>query len=79
MNVCSLEDDDYEGLFITQSDNSSSGSSNNLSILGDGTDISSPCVSLIPPKQKADECHYSDISDDDFEIPSSQIPHKDVE
>ena len=62
METFSLEDDECPELFITQS------GSNNVTgeefgsisgdILGDGTDVSSPCVSIM-------QSQYSDISDDD--------------
>ena len=72
MEVFSLEEDDCNELFITQScsgDNNSVNSSVNdgfSGVLGDPMDFASPCSSLV-------NAHYSDISDDDFEIPSSQM------
>ena len=68
MDLFSLEDDDGNDLFITQSSNSSNGNNSN-SVIGDGSDFSSPCVSLVS-KNAAPQ--YEDISDDDFEIPCSQ-------
>lgn len=71
MEVCSLEDEDYSQLFITQS----SPKRNNDKvpkncIIGEPMDFGSPCVSLLNPDQQP---HYSDISDDDFDmIPCSQ-------
>ena len=74
MEICSLEDDDYEGLFITQSDKSlnNSGITGNSSILGDPMDFSSPLVTLTPRgENKMPE--YSDISDDELDpFPCSQ-------
>ena len=68
MDLFSLEeDDDYEGLFITQS----SSNSDNSGLLGNPEDFTSPCVSL--EAQKGHGAQYSDISDYDFDIPSSQI------
>ena len=63
----SLEEDDGNELFITQS----SPKRRKLSgILGDGMDFSSPLVSLVPSRKN--EPYYLDISDDDFtDIPSS--------
>ena len=70
MDNFSLEDNDSQSLFITQSSNSDI---SNI-ITGDPSDFSSPCVSLLSQREGDDNAHYSDISDDDFEIPSSQIP-----
>ena len=67
MNVLSLEDDDYEGLFITQSDPKNVGSQ----------DFVSPCVSLVSQKSNAEPI-YENISDaEDFQIPSSQMVNVD--
>ena len=74
MEICSLEDDDYDGMFITQSSTNTqeSVSNGNNSILGDPMDFSSPMVTLTPcgGNQSA---QYSDISDDDMDpFPCSQ-------
>ena len=71
MSVFSLEEDDCESLFITQSSMNSGNSQNNDGILGDPMDFSSPCASVIS-RESATQGKYSDISDDDFEIPCSQ-------
>ena len=71
MDVFSLEDEEYEHLFITQS----SDNSEKNAILEDPNDFSSPCVSLVPQRANI-EARYSDISDDEFDIPSSQISDK---
>ena len=63
MEVFSLEDDDGNDLFITQSSTLDKDLSQNNSILGDSANFSSPCVSIIPGVS----AHYSDISDDDFQ------------
>ena len=77
MEVFSLEEDDCPELFITQSSSDSNGIENN-SILVDENDFQSPCVSLVsPPKQNALGGNYEDISDDDFDIPSSQLQMSD--
>ena len=60
----SLEDDDGDQLFITQSPKESD-KGGDSSVLGEGGNFQMPCFSLVDNK-------YSDISDDDFEIPSSQ-------
>ena len=69
MELFSLEDEEYNQLFITQSSNNSVNVTENVgnsSILRDPLDFKSPCVSVLSDK-------YSDISDDEFDIPSSQI------
>ena len=77
MDVFSLEDDDGNELFITQSSNDDN-ATNGLSIIGDGNDFLSPCVSILDKsKGVSDQQHYEDISDDDFEIPSSQVVSED--
>ena len=76
MDVFSLEDDDCNDLFITQSSNSDESAekvSNNVQILGKDTDFSSPLCSIVSGSKPA-EAQYSDISDEeDFQIPSSQM------
>ena len=67
MDVFSLEDEGND-LFLTQKDPEHKFDVKNVGILGDGSDFVSPCVSLVSVKQD----QYSDISDDDFEFPSSQ-------
>ena len=70
MEIFSLEDDDCPELFITQSGSSESANQseigNKSGILGEPSDFSSPCVSILGAK-------YSDISDDeDVFFPQSQ-------
>ena len=65
MDVFSLEEDDGNELFLTQSSNSDKQVNPNFGILGDSSDFSSPCVSLVRPV-------YEDISEDEFEFPSTQ-------
>ena len=71
MSAFSLEDDDCESLFITQSSVKSDESVNDVGILPDPLDFSSPCESLVS-RGNISESKYSDISDDDSEIPPSQ-------
>ena len=71
MDTFSIEDDDGDSLFITQSSDKSD-KSDNVGILGDSSDFSSPCVSLIS-SGKVGDAQYSDISEDEFDIPCSQI------
>ena len=63
MELFSLKDHGNE-LFITQESKNDRGVGID-SILGDGLDFASPCMSLLDSK-------YSDISEDEFRIPSSQ-------
>ena len=73
MEVFSLEEDECPDLFLTQSSVNVQDNNRNNSILGDGMDFQSPCVSLIPAARfDGMASHYEDISDDDFQIPSSQ-------
>ena len=71
MDVFSLEEDDGDEIFITQSSQQSSQVDEvenvvkNSPILGDASDLRKSLVSLLDSK-------YSDICDDDFEIPCSQ-------
>ena len=75
MELFSLEDDDANDLFITQSSILDNNSSQNGGILGEPTDFSSPCASIV----SGTSAKYSDISDDDFDdISCSQIQHKDM-
>ena len=72
MDMFSLEDDDANELFITQTPSSSNVGIGNSGIMADNMDFTSPCKSLIPDgvQKKFD---FSDISDDEiFEIPCSQ-------
>ena len=73
MDVFSLEEDDCSQLFITQSLPKSGENRGLISdILGNGSDFTSPCVSLVNRRSIHDP-QYSNISDDDFvDIPSSQ-------
>ena len=71
MEVLSLEDDEYEGLFITQSDRIVNGSDGGgiSGVVNEGNSNAATSLS----QADADVPMYSDISDDDaFEIPSSQ-------
>ena len=66
MEIYSLEEDDYSGMFLTQTPRVEKVEN---PILPDPSDFKSPCVSLIGGIKAA----YSDISEDeDFEMPSSQ-------
>ena len=75
MDVFSLEDDDCNDLFITQSSNEDINDCNvgcNLQILGKEDDFSAPLSSIVSGST-GNPTVYSDISDDnDFQIPSSQ-------
>ena len=84
MDVFSLEDDDYDSLFITQLDTNNNGKDNTgvfgesvSGVLGDGTNFLSPRVSIVSQSASV-PAQYSDISDDDFNIPSSQPVHMDT-
>ena len=69
MELFSLEDDEGSDLFITQSSpkrNNNVSQNDGLKLLPDGMDFQSPCSSIL-------NAHYSDISDDDFDMHSSQI------
>ena len=65
MDIFSLEDEDNNGLFITQSGVNGLEAVNVTGgpITGDHADFQSPCVSLIGGRNS----QYSDILDDDFE------------
>ena len=77
MEVFSLEDDDCEGMFITQEPSKLQEIDGDKSVLGDGLDFSSPCVSLTS-QSSLGAAVYEDISDNDaFDIPCSEPP-KDV-
>ena len=68
MDTFSLEDDNYDSLFITQS----SDKCDYVGILGDPSDFLSPCVSLVS-QGKVGDTKYSDISENKYEIPHSQL------
>ena len=74
MEIYSLEEDDGHELFLTQNSATKDINGRKTAILGDGMDFQSPCALLI---HAADfnivGSQYKDISDDDFEIPSSQV------
>ena len=72
MEICSLEEDENQIVF-TQTGACNKGAGRNIGIIGNENDFTSPCSSVLDVKQ----LQYSDISDDDFEIPSSQIPKDD--
>ena len=67
MENLSLEDDEVGWVFVTQQDPSGNSVSNG--VLGDPSDFTSPCASILSASQQ----DYSDISDDDFDLPSSQM------
>ena len=72
MQLFSLEDDDANELFITQTPSVEKSRINLAELIGDGTDFVSPCVSLVDRKENK-VAAYSDISDDEmFDIPCSQ-------
>lgn len=81
MDMFSLEEDDnYHNMFITQTpkdthvtseDNYGSFSGENDQILGiNALDFQSPFSSLVT--NRSNVTHYSDISDEEFDIPLSQ-------
>ena len=78
MEVYSLEDDGFSGLFLTQESHESVSISDNRNhggIIGDPMDFTSPCVGLTGRNNGSTAGVYEDISDDDdFNIPSSQVP-----
>ena len=77
IDVFSLEEDDYNGLFITQSDNSVRNVAESNKIPLDRSDFSSPCISIVL-QQSMDRPVYEDISDvNDLEISSSQMDKND--
>ena len=67
MDVYSLEEDENQ-LFLTQRDSQRDSTSEESLILRNPLDFASPCASLLGVKQD----QYSDISDDEFDIPCSQ-------
>ena len=73
MEVFFLEEEDSNEMFLTQVSQEDKNCDDNRSIFGDGMDFQSPCVSL---RRDANfnlmSSQYDDISDEDFEIPSSQ-------
>ena len=72
MDLFSLEDDDVRELFITQTPSVQKVGSDLVGLIGDESDFSLPCVSLVN-QVKNNSAHYSDISDDEiFNIPCSQ-------
>ena len=78
MEVFSLEDE-YEGLFLTQSGSSVEKEKvGNSPICGNPMDFQSPCVSL-RNLSAGENPVYSDISDaEDFDIPSSQVSEQEI-
>ena len=72
MDVFSLENDDFNGMFITQSDPDVSDNGNKSQISTSGSSTSGSMLSLLT-ENSSDFPVYEDISDDDFEIPPSQI------
>ena len=75
MDVFSLEEEDSNELFITQSPKANEDvvEMENMSILGDGFDFTSPMVSIgSDGRMNSVGDPYEDISDEDFEIPPSQ-------
>ena len=71
MECISLEEDSCR---IVPSQEKPNGSLN-CGIIGDEMDFQSPVNSVIRREQP----HYSDISDDDFEFPSSQREFKEMQ
>ena len=72
MEVFSLEDDEYNGLFITQQSNEISDVSDvkneedsGVFLGGDSFDFGAPCVSLMP-KVEPYNPQCKDISEDEF-------------
>ena len=73
MDMCSLEEDDYSGLFITQADPVKKDSNDGVKILPEGNDFEVPCISLVS-QVSVHKPIYEDISDDEiFDIPSLQV------
>ena len=68
MDHFSLEDDEYNDIFITQTPKAQMVNDVNVGILSNGTDFLSPLVGLVSGMAPL----YSDISEDEFEFPSSQ-------
>ena len=80
MEVFSLEEDDVSGMFITQEPKCSQVEKEELECDEDElfcgakhSDFQLPYVSGVKPNG-LEGAQYSDISDDDFEITSSQMP-----
>ena len=69
MDQFSLEDDEYNSIFITQTPKAQKVDEYNVGILPNGNDFGSPLVGLV----SGSVAQYSDISEDEFEIPSSQL------
>ena len=73
MELYSLEEDEENELFITQTPSESNGVENFGGLIGDPMDFQSPCALLVGNKKP----QYSDISnEEDFEIPCSQVTNK---
>ena len=73
MELFSLEEDEGNELFITQTPSEKKDEDKFGGILGDPMDFSSPCKSVIGEGNNTSQ-QYSDISDDEnFDIPSSQM------
>ena len=76
MDVFSLEDEDCNELFITQSSKNESDGRRESIILGDPMDFGRPLgsivTSVLTPASESNLPQYEDISDDDFDIPLSQ-------
>ena len=71
MEVMSLEEDEYESMFITQSDRIING--NSAVISGESEKSDADDLDL-PLEGQENIAMYSDISDaEDFQIPSSQV------
>ena len=74
IDVYSLMEDACSDLFITQSSGDKN-SNNSLSVIGNGSVFLSPCVSIVKSGNVGSNVtQYEDISDDDFDIPCSQMP-----
>ena len=70
MDVFSLEEDDTNGLFLTQQPKVDKVETYNFDMGGDLLEIDS--VGISQSEDYATEMAFEDISDDDFQMPSSQ-------
>ena len=72
MDTFSLEDNDANELFITQTPSNNNDGVKLIGSLADPMDFSSPCQSLLPASASK-SVDFSDISDEEiFDIPCSQ-------
>ena len=70
MDVFSLEEDDTNGLFLTQQPKVNNVETYNFDMGADLLEIDS--VGISQSEDYATEMAFEDISDDDFQMPSSQ-------